>query len=128
MSTFTCRITVSSADLHEQRDLKATVNIDNAFSMLPARLLRDLGIVPSRQAHYTMPDGRRDLMDIGDVHLTVEGSSGMTPVVFGPDDAGPLVGRVALASLGLKADPTTERLFPTHGFLPSMRPNIPRSG
>ena len=129
MSTFTCRITVSSADLHEQRDLKATVNIDNAFSMLPARLLRDLGIVPSRQAHYTMPDGRRDLMDIGDVHLTVEGSSGTTPVVFGPDDAAPLLGRVRpVRRSGLKADPTTERLFPTHGILPSMRPNTPRSG
>ena len=128
MTAFTCLVTVSSPDLHEQRDLKATVNIDNAFSMLPARLMRALGVEPSRQAHYTMPDGRRDLMAIGDVHLTVEGSSGSTPVVFGPDDAEPLLGRVALASLGLKADPTTQRLFPTHGLLPSMRPNTPRSG
>ena len=128
MSAFPCRVTVSSPDWHDQRDIRATVNIDVAFSMLPGRLLRDLGLTPDRQAPVTLPDGRRDLMDIGDVRLTVEGSSGVTPVVFGPDDAEPLLGRVALSTLNLKADPTTERVFPTHGWLPSMRPTPPRSG
>ena len=128
MSTFPCRITVSSPDWHDQRDIRATVNIDNAFSMLPGRLLRDLGLQPTRSAHYTLPDGRRELLDIGDVGITVEGASGVTPVVFGPDGVEPLLGRVALATLALKADPTTERLFPTHGWMPTRRPAPPRSG
>lgn len=128
MAGFPCRVTVSSPDWHDQRDVRATVNIDVAFSMLPGRLLRDLGLTPDRQAPVTLPDGRRELMDIGDARLTVEGSSGVTPVVFGPDDAGPLLGRVALATLNLKADPTTERVFPTHGWIPTMRPTPPHSG
>lgn len=128
MSGFPCRVTVSSPDWHDQRDLRATVNIDVAFSMLPGALLRDLGLAPDRQAPVTLPGGRRELMDIGDVRLTVEGSSGVTPVVFGPDNAEPLLGRIALAALSLKADPTTERVFPTHGWLPPMRPAPPRSG
>ena len=128
MSTFPCRVTVSSPDWHDQRDVRATVNIDLAFSMLPGSLLRGLGLSPDRQAHFTLPGGRRELVDIGDVRITVEGSSGVTPVVFGPDGAEPLLGRVALASLQLKADPTTQRLLPTHGWMPTRRPVPPRSG
>ena len=47
--------------------------------MLPGSLLRGLGLTPDRQAHFTLPGGRRELMNIGDVRLTVEGSSGVTP-------------------------------------------------
>ena len=128
MSTFPCRVTVSSPDWHDQRDIRATVNIEVAFSMLPGRLLRDIGLTPDRQAPVTLPGGRRELLDIGDVRITVEGSSGVTPVVFGPDGAEPVLGRVALATLALKADPTTQRLFPTHGWMPTRRPTPPRSG
>ena len=96
MAGFPCRVTVSSPDWHDQRDVRATVNIDVAFSMLPGRLLRDLGLTPDRQAPITLPDGRRELMDIGDVRLTVEGS-GVTPVVFGPDGP-PLLGRALSTS------------------------------
>lgn len=128
MTTFPCRVTVSSPDWHDQRDIRAAVNIEVAFSMLPGRLLRDIGLTPDRQAPVTLPGGRRELLDIGDVRITVEGSSGVTPVVFGPDGAEPVLGRVALATLALKADPTTERLFPTHGWMPTRRPTPPRSG
>lgn len=128
MTLFACRVTVSSPDRHDQRDVRARVNIGSAFSMLPGAMLRELGLLPDGKAHFTLPDGQRALLDFGHVRVTIEGASGETPIVFGPERAPSHVGRVTLAALMLKADPTTQRLFPTHGLLPSRRPGAPRAG
>ena len=56
-------------------------------------------------------------MDIGRAWVTIDGKSEVTLVVFGEDDAPPLLGAYTLEGLALAVDPVEQRLVPTHLIL-----------
>ncbi len=96
------------------QDIEATVDTGAAYTTLPAGLLRDLGIEPMDKGVFLLADGRRVEMDIGRAWATVSGSSEITLVVFGDDDAPALLGAYTLEGLRLAVDPIAQRLVPTH--------------
>ena len=117
MGTFEWPLRIASMDGHTSREIEATVDTGAAYTTLPARILRELGITPMDKRRFLLADGRRTWMDIGRAWVTIDGKSEVTLVVFGEDDAPPLLGAYTLEGLALAVDPVEQRLVPTHLIL-----------
>ena len=117
MGTFQWPLRIASMDRRRARDIQATVDTGASFTTLPARLLRDLGIQATGKRRFLLADGRRVEMDFGQAWATIDGESVVTIVVFGDDDAPPLLGAYTLEGLALAVDPEAQRLIPTHMIL-----------
>ncbi len=61
---------------------------------------------------FYLADDRPVEWDVGEARTTVDGISGVTPVIFGEDDAEPLLGAVTLQITAAWVDPSAERLVP----------------
>lgn len=59
MGTFTWPLRISSMDGQQSLDIEATVDTGAFYTMLPARLLRELGIEPVAKRMFLVADGRR---------------------------------------------------------------------
>ena len=114
MGTFQWPLRISSMDGRRARDVEATVDTGAAYTTLPGRLLRELGIEPMDRRVFLLADGRRVELEIGRAWATIDGVSEVTLVVFGEDDAPALLGAYTLEGLALAVDPTSQRLVPTH--------------
>ena len=105
---------ISSMDGQRSRAIEATVDTGAAYTTLPARLLRELGIAPMGKRRFLLADGRRIEMDYGEALATIDGENVTNLVVFGEDDAPALLGAYTLEGLALAVDPVEQRLVPTH--------------
>ena len=117
MGTFSWPLRIASMDGQRFRDIEATVDTGAAYTTLPARLLRELGVAPTGRRRFLLADGRRVDMDFGEARATIDGESVTTLVIFGEDDGPPLIGAYTLEGLALAVDPTEQRLVPTHMIL-----------
>lgn len=117
MGVFNCPLRISSLDNNKTREIEATVDTAATYSMLPNNVLNELGISPTRKGIFEMADGHREEMDIGELRVTINGSSAISPVIFGAEDSAPLLGAVTLEILLLAIDPVGQRLVPTHAIL-----------
>ena len=114
VGTFNWPLRISSMDGQRTQDIEATVDTGAAYTTLPTTLLRDLGVAPIGKRRLLLADGRRIEMDIGRAWVTIDGESEVTVVVFGGDNAPPLLGAYTLEGLGLAVDPLGQKLIPTH--------------
>ena len=117
MEVFNWPVRISSMDGQRSKDIEATVDTGAAYTMLPANLLRELGVPPVQTSTFEMADGRRVEMDIGRAWATIDGVSEITLVAFGRDDAPALLGAYTLEGLRLAVDSVNRRLAPTHSIL-----------
>ena len=117
MGVFNCPLRISSLDNNRTREIEATVDTATTYSMLPNNVLNELGISPTRKGIFEKADGHREEMDIGELRVTINGSSAISPVIFGAEDSAPLLGAVTLEILLLAVDPIGQRLVPTHAIL-----------
>ena len=117
MGTFTWPIQISTVDgLHAKR-IDAIVDTGAAYTTLPTPLLQDIGVEPVGQRRFLLADGRRIFMDFGEARATIDSESMTTLVVFGEENAPPLLGAYTLEGLALAVDPVEQRLVPTHLIL-----------
>ena len=114
MGTFNWPLRISSMDGERSRAIEATVDTGAAYTTVPAHLLHEIGVEPTGQRRFLLADGRRVDLDYGQAWATIDGESVVTVVVFGDDDAPPLLGAYTLEGLALAADPVNQRLVPTH--------------
>ena len=79
-------------------------------SMAPATALRQIGVEPVGRKAYEHADGSRHeyAFGLGRIELMGEVTAGR--VLFGPDDAEPLLGVTALESIGITIDPASGTL------------------
>ncbi len=117
MGTFKWPLRISSMDSQQIRDIEATVDTGASFTTLPSGLLRELGIEATGKRGFLLADGRRVDMDYGEARATINGESVTTIVVFGEDEAPPLLGAYTLEGLALAVDPEAQRLVPTSMIL-----------
>jgi len=85
--------------------------------LVPGRHLRELGIEPRGKRIYELADGSEVTLDVGGAEIEFMGDRVWTTVIFGADDAEPILGVTALDSVGIEVDPRTQRLQ----RLPSVR-------
>ena len=117
MGTFEWSVRIAGPNSERSEAIEATVDTGAFYSVAPARLLRDIGVERSARRRMRLADGRVVDADIGEARVTVDGESVTTLVVFGEDDAPPLLGAYTLAGLALAVDPVDQRLIPG-GALP----------
>ena len=77
---------------------------------IPGKHLRELGIKPIGQRTYELVDGTELALDIGVAQIEFMGEFLGATVIFGNDDAEPLLGVTALESVGIEVDPQNQRL------------------
>ena len=97
--------------------------VDTGFSVMPASLLKSLGLEPVEQDEFMLANGEIRVYSVGEARFKINGRERTTPVVFG-DDGVFLLGAVTLQSFGLVADTNEHRLVPARLLLVGMQPGI----
>ena len=78
--------------------------------LVPGKHLRGIGLLPRAKRTYELADGTEIKMDIGGAEVEFMGDIAWATVIFGPDDAEPILGVTALESVGIEVDPQNQRL------------------
>ena len=94
-------------------DVEATVDTGAAYTVLPGRLLQEMGVEAEGMRRFELADGRRIEGAYGQARATINGDTVITLVIFGADDGPTLLGAYTLAGLSLAVDPVQPRLIPT---------------
>ena len=79
-------------------------------SLVPARWLRDIGLEPEETRSYELADGRMLEIGVASARFEFMDSFAVGIVLFGDDDAEPLLGVTALESVGVEVDPREQKL------------------
>ncbi|MFN0137977.1 MAG: hypothetical protein ACKVS9_17885 [Phycisphaerae bacterium] len=107
------RVTVSVAPIGSSvRRWKGEFLVGSGASttMVPAKVLRELGIEPFRKEPRELADGSVMSFDVGGAMITVLNETVASEVLFGPDDAEPLLGAITMQSANLIWDAQKEEL------------------
>ena len=78
--------------------------------LVPRQHLESIGLVPGGKRVYSLADGREIRMDIVAAQIEFMGEFVGGTVVFGEEDAEPLLGVTALESVGIEVDPHNQTL------------------
>ena len=111
MGTFSARIELANREGTRVREIEALVDTGAFLTMLPTSLLTGLGIVPTKTETFSLADGSTVQMETGGAVIHLNGDHVTTIVVFGPDDAEPLLGAYTLEGLALTVDPRNSQLI-----------------
>ena len=117
MGTFLVSLEVGDPQGERFETVEALVDTGATYTTLPASTLRRLGVSPHTKGLFKLADGSRIERDIGQTWVRLEGGGAIVPVIFGDEDAQPLLGSVTLEIFLLGVDPVEGRLMPVAGFL-----------
>ena len=92
-------------------------------TFVPRKHLEAIGLEPEGMKSYVLADGSTVQMEVAEARVETMGRFGGLNVVFGSDDSGPLLGVIALETLGAEVDPINERLK----LIPAMLAVTPRT-
>ncbi|MGH7321646.1 MAG: aspartyl protease family protein [Candidatus Rokuibacteriota bacterium] len=127
MGTFRVPLEIGDPQGQRWEPVDALVDTGASYTLLPASLLDRLGVPRARRWPFELADGRRLECDIGHALVRYDGESVPTIVVFGGEDAKPIMGAYTLEGLRLAPDPVGRRLIPVPGLL-MMRVPYRRAG
>ena len=117
MGTFKARLGISDGNGGATQWIEALVDTGATYTVLPSSLLHDLvGIQPKREMEFTLADGRKMALPMGEARLYIEDRDAVNPVVFG-EEGRYLIGATTLQVLGLIPDTTNHKLIPAPELL-----------
>ncbi len=79
-------------------------------SIIPRSKLEEIGLIPKRQFTYELADGSQVELDVAQAQLDFMGETCIVNVVFGNEDAEPLLGHLPLEATNMEVDPSGGRL------------------
>jgi hypothetical protein len=82
--------------------------------LVPADALVAAGVVPEGKAVHELANDQPAEYEYGFVRVGLLGDETVAQVIFGPADAEPILGVVALENLGVAVDPVTQTLKRLH--------------
>lgn len=86
------------------------VDTDATDSLAPGAELKKIGVQPVGKMVYELADGTIHEYEFGLLQIEFIGELTAGRVIFGPDDAEPLLGVTALESVGITVDPANRTL------------------
>ncbi|MBZ5515613.1 MAG: aspartyl protease family protein [Acidobacteriia bacterium] len=92
--------------------LKFLVDSGAFYSVVPARVLRRLGITARRTKTFILADGTEIKRPLGQALFRLNGEEAASPVIFGEKDDSILLGSISLEALGFMLDPLKRELRP----------------
>jgi len=117
MGTFKVKVDIGDLQGQRRETVEALVDTGASFTVIPASVLRRLGISPSERWPFELAGGRRVDREIGEARVRAEGRTAPTLIVFGGETGEPLLGAHSLQGLLLAPDPVNHRLVPVPGLL-----------
>jgi predicted aspartyl protease len=113
MGITTVRVRLANIGEREREtSVDMTVDSGAIYSVVPAPVLRGIGVQPERSETFWLADGRHVRRQVGFVFFAIEGSEAVSRVIFGRTGDACLLGMVTLEELGLSLDPLKRRLRP----------------
>src|SRR5262245_40192222 len=88
------------------------VDTGAVYTVLPARVWRTLRLRPTSTAEFALADGSTITRDVSEARFEIAGRMATSPVILGEADDAPLLGAVALETLGLMLNPLTREVIP----------------
>jgi predicted aspartyl protease len=82
------------------------------FAIVPGRDLRRIGVRPRGREEFRLADGSVLTRQVGIAGFEYGGRAGGTTVIFGESGDAPVLGALALESMGLMLDPVRRLLRP----------------
>jgi clan AA aspartic protease len=79
-------------------------------SLVPASALTGIGLLPKGKRSYELADGSEVKLEITTGELEFMGEIVGSTLIFGGDDAEPILGVTALESVDIEVDPRNQRL------------------
>jgi clan AA aspartic protease len=79
-------------------------------SLIPGNRLREIGLAPKAKRVFELADGSQVKLDITTGEIEFMGEIVGSTLIFGADDAEPILGVTALESVGIEVDPRSQRL------------------
>ncbi len=111
MGTTHVTVAVSNpADSNRRWEALFLVDTGAIDCYVPGNRLREIGIEPEGRRTYALADGSELALDIAVARIEFMGEIVGATVIFGRDDAEPLLGVTALESVGIEVDPQNQRL------------------
>ena len=107
--TFSVEIGVGNRNGGPLTPVTAVVTASVVDSILPASLLKGLGVQPMERDTFVLPDGSLVEYEIGPARIALDGQEQPCMVVFGPEDWYQL-GSLALDFFHLVVDPVERKL------------------
>ena len=105
-------------------EVELLVDTGATYTVLPARVLRELGVKPIRTIRLRLADGRVVEGQLGEIGVDIEGyKASAAPAVFG-DEGIYLLGSVTMEQLGLAPDPIEKKLKPVEALLMGLKPPL----
>ncbi len=78
--------------------------------LVPRQHLEAIGIMPQGKRLYELADGKSVRFDIAAARVEFMGEFVGATIIFGDEDAEPLLGVTALESVGIEVDPSSQTL------------------
>ena len=111
-AVFDATLTVYSPDGSRCREIVAPVDTRSFHSVIPAEILRELGIEPVIESVFNFRDGSIGKLPIGLARVTLPGKTGHSKSLSAKDPRQTVIGSLTLTELALAADPEHERFVP----------------
>ena len=115
--TYAQLIVKKSHDEKQSIDVRFLIDSGAVYSLIPAALLKKIGVKPYRKKSFILADGSEIERKVGDAYFEWQGEGGAAPVIFGEKGDEPLLGVTTLESLGLVLNPFTRELKPMRMML-----------
>ena len=122
MGTFSYAISLGDPTAERLVGVEALVDTGATYTMVPASLLRDLGIVPHTSRQFLLADGRAIEWQMGRSWDRVGDQQEITLLIFGDDGTSMLLGAYTLEAFRLSVDPVDQHL-PIPGLLMPLASN-----
>lgn len=106
-------VTVSlkaSQDAKKKYEADFLIDTGATDCLAPASELKKAGIVPVGKMIYELADGKKTEYNFGLTVIEFMGEITAGRVIFGPDNAEPILGVTALESVGILVDPIKQTL------------------
>ena len=113
MGCFNQDIEIGNLDAKNFERVDALVDTGAFFTILPASILMRLEVEPTDRMEFILADGSRMERDIGHAWIRIDERQAPTIVVFGNEEATPLLGAYSLEGLRLGVDAVNARLIDT---------------
>ena len=110
-AVFEAPITLYSDDEKVCKTITGVVDTRVQYSVVPAGILRALGIVPQGKRRCRLPCGSLVEAPCARPRVKLNGKSGRPVIIFGEDSGQIVIGQSALVGLALAADPENKRFI-----------------
>ena len=120
-------IIVKKLTFKEHRKAENSVELDflidsgAVYSLVPGRILDELGIDTYRTIDFALADGTVITRRVTSGYFEYNGEGGPAPVIYGEEGDEPLLGVTTLESLGLILHPFKRELFPMRMLMANLK-------